>query len=89
MTAFAARSVPCGKGGRFIKEEQLRIPVRLHDGPADILEFQDTREPAPDLGGPYDSLLVVVQYASVAEQRATLRGGNDIAEWRNAILQRN
>jgi len=63
--------------------------MRLHDGPADVLEFQDAGQPASDLGGPHDLLLVVVQYAAVAEQRATLWGRDDIAEWRDAILQWN
>jgi hypothetical protein len=86
MTAFTARPVPSGKGRHFIKEEKLGIPVRCHNGPADSLEFQYAGQPAPDLGGPHDLLVVIMQDPAVTEQRAPLGGGDNLAEWRDAIL---
>jgi hypothetical protein len=60
--------------------------MRLHNGPADVLEFQYADQPATDLGGPHDLLVIVVEYAAVAEQRTPLWDGDNIAKWRNPIL---
>src|SRR5690606_16716369 len=75
----------------LVKEEELGVAVRLHHLAMAALERQHAGDPgAARPAASAEALLGVVQPpAAVAHQRPALRRGDDLAERRDAVLQRH
>ena len=88
--ALSARTVPGGERGRLVEEEQLRVPAGPKERRATPPpELDPARDPAPALGAPPDPTRIVVQAAPVPVHEAPPRIGDELAERRDAVLQRH
>src|SRR5207245_10304846 len=78
-----------GQRSGLVEEEQLGVLTRHHDRAVSSLELQQADDPALDGEGTADALRGVVQAAAVAHERAAGWRGDQLAEWRDAILKRH
>jgi hypothetical protein len=78
------------EGRRFVEEKQLREAARLHElrsVPAAKREL--TCDPALHGEAPADASFGVVEAAAVPVHEAARGVGDQVAEWRDAILSRH
>jgi hypothetical protein len=89
MTALGARPMAGGERCRLVEEEKLGIRMRPQHLTPTPAKRCATGDPAPHLPGAHKVSSVIVQYASIAHQRATLWYSHDLAKGRHPILQRH
>ena len=88
--AERAGPVAGGERGRLVEEEQLREPARLQQPrPLPALELEPAADPALDGEAAPDPAGLVVEAAAVAVDETPGRVGDQLAERRDAILQRH
>jgi len=89
-TALGARAVPGRERRRLVEEEKLGVPARLHQRrAAPVSKLQPAGDPAPAVVSPPDAAALVVQTASVAVHEAARRIRDQLAQRRNAVLERH
>jgi hypothetical protein len=86
---FGARTMTGCQSRSFIEEKELRVPAGRHYGPLSAFELELTEKPPLDVPGSSDLASFVVQEASIAHERASLRSGDDRAEWGHSVLARH
>src|SRR5438270_7565695 len=85
--AFETGAMTGSKRRDFVEKEQVRVAV-----PPDLvppsLERQHATDPLPRGPAPFAQCLVVAMKApaAIAVQRAARRRGDQLAEWRDAVL---
>jgi hypothetical protein len=78
-----------GKRGGLVEEEQLGVAAGRHHRSPAAFELQQAGYPAPAYERAHDPLGGIVKAAAtVSHQGAALRGRDQLAEWRDAILSR-
>src|SRR6266566_9251318 len=87
--AEEARAVSRRERGRLVEKEQLGPAAAAHHLAPPALEFTDASEPrlaspSPRQGFRYG----VVDDAAVAGEQSAMRGSDDVACWRDPVLQR-
>ena len=87
--AQRAGTVAGSEGGRLVEEEELREPPRLQQRlPMPAAELEPARDPALAVVCPTDSTGGIVQAAAVAVHEAARRIGDQLAEGRDPVLER-
>src|SRR6185312_180874 len=87
--AEEAGAMAGGEGGGFIEEEQFGPAARCHHLAPPSPEFADAGNP----GRARPALLQkrpgggIMDDAAIAGEQAAVRGGDDVAGWRDAVLQ--
>ena len=71
---LAAWSVACGKGGRFIEEEELCVAALGHYDTVPAFEFEEACDPAAALVGSDNFAVAVVQDAATIAHHCSARG---------------
>lgn len=90
VPAFAAGPVAGSDGGGFVEEEQFRIAPWRHDVTMPSAKFQPADQPGLQRPAPRAELPVfVMQDAAIAHEAAAFGNGDDIAQRRDAVLQRH
>src|SRR5579871_2247289 len=89
--ALGARPVARREGGRLVEEEQAGVATRWHRAAraAAAAELEATRDPASQLPLPAEDFVGIVQPPAVAVDQAALGRRDDLAERRDAILERH
>ena len=85
-SALGTRTGAGGQVGRFVEEVQAGVMARCHRRSPAHPELQQAQQPAPDLPGAPHAVVIVVEDATVAEERAPIRRGDEVVERRDAIL---
>jgi len=73
----------------FVKEEQLSVLARRHDGMSSAMELKEADDPALASKSAPNPPLIVVQAAAVSHERPAGRGGYQGAKWSYTILSRH
>jgi hypothetical protein len=85
--AECAGAVTGRERGRLVEEEQLGELAGLKQWPSlPVVELELARDPAPAVVAPPDPAAVVVQTAAIPVDKPALRGGDQLAEWGDAVL---
>ena len=88
--AEGAGAVAGGKRGRLVEKEQLGEPARPQQAPAlPAAEFKLARDPAPAVVVAADSAGGVMQAAAISIDETPARVGDQLAEWRDPVLERH
>jgi hypothetical protein len=83
--ALGAWAVTSGQRRRLVEKEQRGVVAGWHRCSHATLEVEHADDPAPALILAQRVILLVVQAAAIAHQRAARRGCDNIAEWADAI----
>src|SRR5678815_3864150 len=78
-----------GQRDGLVEEEQLGVETRAHDSAPPPPEAGEARDPAPPLRVADDAPLRIVQPPAIAHEQAAALDGHEVAERRDAILQRH
>jgi hypothetical protein len=89
VAALGAGPVSGRQCGCLVKEEELGIRSRLHDGAVPATELEAADQPSPALAIPDDPLLRIVEHASIAEHQASLGHRLEVAQGRDTVLSRH
>src|SRR5258705_9790041 len=88
--AEEARAMPCRERGRLVEEEQLGPAAAAHHLAPASLEFADASEPRLARPAPRQGLRSgIVDDAAIAGEHPAMRGSDDVACWRDPVLQRH
>ena len=88
--AERTRAMTGGEGGRLVEEEELGEAARLEQRPAlPAAELELAGDPAPAVVAPADAAALVVEAAAVAVDQAARGICDELAERRDAVLQRH
>ena len=87
--AFGAGAMPGTQRRRLVEKEQLGVPAWLHNHSMPVAKGGTARDPAPDLPGPNDRAVVVMQDAAITHDESARSDCDELAEGRNAVLERH
>lgn len=85
-TAFSAWPMSGSQGHGFVEKEQLGIAIWLHDNATPVPVGKGADQPSPMLAGSDHCARFVVEYSTIAEEGAPMRGCDQVASWGDSVL---